>query len=310
MERQPQEVDILIIGAGTAGLTAAMYGARGGNSVIVLESNVHGGQIINTWEVENYPSIAKISGVELATNMYEQAVSHGAEVRYEQIEGHDFSGPIKTVYTAQTEYRAKAVILANGVISRKLDIPGEQKYTGHGVSYCATCDGNFYKNKVTAVIGGGNTALEDALFLSNQCQKVYILHRRDTFRGEQHNVNAVKKRANIEILYNTIPLEIQGQDKVSALRCQNVVTQEQQTLVVDGVFVAVGRIPQNTPFADSIQLDESGFVLAGEDTKTSVPGVFAAGDTRQKQVRQLVTAAADGAVAAVMAGSYIAAELA
>ncbi|SHG10227.1 thioredoxin reductase (NADPH) [Bittarella massiliensis (ex Durand et al. 2017)] len=299
------KTDIVIIGAGAAGMTAAVYAARGGNSAIVLEQNVHGGQIVNTGEVENYPAILSISGVEFAGNLYEQATSHGADIRYEKVTGFDFSGPVKVVETDEGRYECKAVILANGVVKRKLGVPGEEKFQGRGVSYCATCDGGFFRGKKTAVVGGGNTALEDALFLANLCEEVTLIHRRDEFRGDAHNVKAVLARENIRILYDTVPLEVLGDQQVTGLKVQNKKTGEESELAVDGVFVAVGQIPQNELFRGAVEMDESGFVAAGEDTKTNIPGVFAAGDTRQKLVRQLVTAAADGAVAAVMAGSYI-----
>ncbi|WP_059003409.1 thioredoxin-disulfide reductase [Bittarella massiliensis (ex Durand et al. 2017)] len=299
------KTDIVIIGAGAAGMTAAVYAARGGNSAIVLEQNVHGGQIVNTGEVENYPAILSISGVEFAGNLYEQATSHGADIRYEKVTGFDFSGPVKVVETDEGRYECKAVILANGVVKRKLGVPGEERFQGRGVSYCATCDGGFFRGKKTAVVGGGNTALEDALFLANLCEEVTLIHRRDEFRGDAHNVKAVLARENIRILYDTVPLEVLGDQQVTGLKVQNKKTGEESELAVDGVFVAVGQIPQNELFRGAVEMDESGFVAAGEDTKTNIPGVFAAGDTRQKLVRQLVTAAADGAVAAVMAGSYI-----
>ena len=299
------KTDIVIIGAGAAGMTAAVYAARGGNSAIVLEQNVHGGQIVNTGEVENYPAILSISGVEFAGNLYEQATSHGADIRYEKVTGFDFSGPVKVVETDEGRYECKAVILANGVVKRKLGVPGEEKFQGRGVSYCATCDGGFFRGKKTAVVGGGNTALEDALFLANLCEEVTLIHRRDEFRGDAHNVKAVLARENIRILYDTVPLEVLGGQQVTGLKVQYKKTGEESELAVDGVFVAVGQIPQNELFRGTVEMDESGFVAAGEDTKTNVPGVFAAGDTRQKLVRQLVTAAADGAVAAVMAGGYI-----
>ena len=215
------KTDIVIIGAGAAGMTAAVYAARGGNSAIVLEQNVHGGQIVNTGEVENYPAILSISGVEFAGNLYEQATSHGADIRYEKVTGFDFSGPVKVVETDEGRYECKAVILANGVVKRKLGVPGEEKFQGRGVSYCATCDGGFFRGKKTAVVGGGNTALEDALFLANLCEEVTLIHRRDEFRGDAHNVKAVLARENIRILYDTVPLEVLGDQQVTGLKVQN-----------------------------------------------------------------------------------------
>ncbi len=297
--------DIAIIGAGPAGLSAAIYGRRAGLSTICFESNVHGGQIINTPEVENYPALGKVSGVEYASNIYDQAVGFGAVVEYKAVTDVDFSGEIKKVICGDEEYRAKSVIIATGVTRRKLEIPGEDRLLGAGVSYCATCDGLFFKDKTAVVVGGGNTALEDAVYLAGICEKVYIIHRRDTFRGDQHEVEKVLKNEKIQVVYDTIPLSIEGSGKVERLRVKNVKTGEEKDIFTSAVFVAVGLIPQNDMFKGKVELTSDGYIMADESCKTSVEGVFAAGDTRNKTLRQLVTATSDGAVAATAAAAYV-----
>lgn len=297
--------DIAIIGAGPAGLSAAIYGRRAGLNTICFESNVHGGQIINTPEVENYPALGKVSGVEYASNIYDQAVGFGAVVEYKAVTDVDFSGEIKKVICGSEEYQAKSVIIATGVTRRKLEIPGEDRLLGAGVSYCATCDGLFFKDKTAVVVGGGNTALEDAVYLAGVCEKVYIVHRRDTFRGDRHEVEKVLKNEKIQVVYDTIPLSIEGSGKVERLRVKNVKTGEEKDIFTSAVFVAVGLIPQNDMFKGKVELTPDGYIMADESCKTSVEGVFAAGDTRNKTLRQLVTATSDGAVAATAAAAYV-----
>ena len=297
--------DIAIIGAGPAGLAAAIYGQRAGLKTITFEANVHGGQIINTPEVENYPALGKVSGVEYAMNIYEQAVGFGAEIEYKAVVDVELEGEIKTLKCNDgSEYQAKTVIIATGVVRRKLEIPGEDRFLGAGVSYCATCDGLFFKDKVATVVGGGNTALEDAVYLAGICEKVYLIHRRDEFRGSRHEVEKVLANPKIEILYDTIPLAIEGEGSVSRLKVKNVKTEEEKTLYTSAVFVAVGLVPQNDLFEGKVGMD-SGYISAGENCVTNVPGVFVAGDTRTKSLRQLVTATADGAIAATAAANYL-----
>lgn len=297
--------DIAIIGAGPAGLAAAIYGQRAGLKTITFEANVHGGQIINTPEVENYPALGKVSGVEYAMGIYEQAVGFGAEIEYKAVVDVDLEGEIKTLKCNDgSEYQAKTVIIATGVVRRKLEIPGEDRFLGAGVSYCATCDGLFFKDKVATVVGGGNTALEDAVYLAGICEKVYLIHRRDEFRGSRHEVEKVLANPKIEILYDTIPLAIEGEGGVSRLIVKNVKTEEEKTLYTSAVFVAVGLVPQNDLFEGKVEMD-GGYIAAGESCKTNVPGVFVAGDTRTKSLRQLVTATADGAIAATAASAYL-----
>lgn len=295
-------VDILIIGAGIAGLTAAIYARRANLSVLVVDKNFYGGQMVLTSEIENYPGFPKINGVDLAGNIYNQAAELGAETVFDEIESISLENKIKTVKIGKKTYEAKAVILANGAERRKLGCPGEEKFSGRGVSYCATCDGALYKGKTVAIVGGGNTALEDALFLANNCEKVYLIHRRDAFRGDRILVKSILSRPNIEILYNSRVQEITGDKAVTAVHVLE--GDAHRELTVSAVFVAIGLEPKNTMFT-GIPLDEYGYVKAGEDCYTGIEGVYVAGDTRAKPLRQLVTAASDGAVAAFQAGNYI-----
>ena len=296
--------DIIIIGAGTAGLSAAIYGLRAGKKVLVLEQLSYGGQIVNTPEIENYPGIKNISGFDFATGLYEQATALGAEVRYEQVTGIA-DGAEKQVITTEGTYSCKAIIIATGAKNRPLGLEREEELIGGGVSYCATCDGAFYKNRPVAVNGGGNTALEDALFLSNSCSKVYLIHRRDSFRGEAKQVEQLKAKENVEFVLNATVTALLGEDQVEGVEVTDKISGEKRTLQVDGLFIAIGQMPENAVFAPLIKLDEAGYVVAGEDCRTNVEGIYAAGDCRTKTVRQLTTAAADGAVAALAACAYI-----
>lgn len=297
--------DIIIIGAGTAGLTAAIYGVRAGKSVLVLEAKTYGGQIINTPKIENYPGIKEISGFEYAKNLYEQAKGLGAEIKFEQVVEIEEQENGKRVKTAKDSYDCRSVILATGAKNRPLSLPGEQELIGAGVSYCATCDGMFYRGREVAVVGGGNTALEDAAFLANYCSKVYVIHRRSEFRGEEKLVESLKQKENVEFILNSRVTALNGADALESLTVQNVKTEEEQVLPVSGVFVAIGQMPQNEKFAGMVELDAYGYVKAGENCHTNAEGIFTAGDCRTKEVRQLATAAADGAVAALAACAYL-----
>ncbi len=299
-------VDLIILGAGTAGLSAAIYGVRSGMSVLVIEKNYHGGQIVNTPDVENYPGIMKISGFEFVENLYRQVTALGVKIVYETIKGLDLRPAVKTIAASEHTYQAKTVIIANGAAHRHLKCPGEDKFAGNGVSYCATCDGAFFRDQDVCIVGGGNTALEDALYLSNNCRKVFLIHRGDSFRANQVTVDAVRARGNIKILYNTEVEEIVGNSTVEGVSIRNNRTYARDRLAVSGIFVAIGLEPQNQMFANMIRLDPAGYIIAGEDCKTNLAGVYVAGDTRTKKVRQLVTAAADGAVAATEAAQYCA----
>ena len=304
--------DVIIIGAGPAGLTAAIYARRAGWTTLVLEDAVCGGQMVNTPEVENYPAVSKISGAQLSMDLYNHAVEQGADIQFDGVVTADLAGKEKTVHTRSgKEYTARAAIIANGAKRRKLGIPGEEEFAGRGVSYCATCDGGFFRNKVTAVIGGGNTAVEDALYLANLCSEVHVIHRRDTFRAGKVLTDALLSRENIVLHYDSIPLEILASDAgpvASALRIRNVKDGSEQDIPLNGVFIAVGLAPDNQIFAGQVELDKAGYIIAGEDTHTNLEGVYAAGDTRTKTLRQIVTAAGDGAVAATEANHYLASQ--
>lgn len=297
--------DIGIIGGGTAGLTAAIYGQRAGKQTVVFESANYGGQIVFSPNVENYPGIASISGAQYSMNLMEQAANLGAETKREQVTEVKETEAGFVIVTPEQEYSCRAIILATGVTHRHLGLDKEEKLTGAGVSYCATCDGMFFRGRNTAVIGGGNTALQDAEFLANYCNKVYLVHRRDEFRGDSKNVEALKQKENVELVLSAVPKEILGENMVEGLIVTDKKTGEDKTLDVAGIFVAVGHLPKNEAFAELVELDNAGFIRAGEDCLTSHPGVFAAGDCRTKEVRQLTTAAADGAVAALAAVKYI-----
>lgn len=297
--------DLIIVGAGTAGLSAAIYGVRAGKSVLVLEGAAYGGQIINTPEIENYPGIKKISGFEFATNLYNQAKELGAEIRFEKVLSVQEKNGHKVVVTKDKEYEAKAVILATGAKNRNLGIEKEQELVGKGVSYCATCDGMFYRGKLVAVNGGGNTAVEDATFLSEYVEKVYVIHRRDSFRADQAEVDRLVAKKNVELVLNSTIKALESD--ASGLTGILVVDKDgkERRIQVDGLFVAIGQAPDNEAFRNEVDLDGKGYISAGEDCSTKTEGIFTAGDCRTKAVRQLATAASDGAVAALAAVNYI-----
>ena len=297
--------DIIVVGAGTAGLTAAIYGQRAGKQVLLLESGIYGGQIVNAPEIENYPGIATVSGYQFAMNLYEQATGLGAVLENGKVIGIQEKASNWIVQTEVADYVGKTVILATGAKHRRLGLKQEAELTGKGISYCATCDGAFYRGKTVAVIGGGNTALGDTEYLSNLCETVYLIHRREEFRGTTEAVERLKKRDNVRILLNTVVEELIGREGLETMRILDKGTGNGQQLKVDAAFVAIGQEPDNQAFASLVELDESGYIRAGEDCKTQATGVFAAGDCRTKQVRQLTTAAADGAVAAIAAVEYI-----
>ena len=297
--------DIIIAGAGPAGLTAAVYARRAARSVLVLEARAWGGQIINSPDIENYPAAAHISGADFANALYGQATALGAELRLERVLELEDLGAVKRVRTNRGEYEAGAVILATGSENRKLGLDRERELTGRGVSYCATCDGNFFRRRDVAVVGGGNTALEDALYLSDLANRVYLIHRRDAFRGEEATAALLREKPNVEILYNSVVTALLGDKRLTGAELKDLRTGATRSLAIQGLFVAVGRVPENESFRALIDLDPAGYALAGEDCRTRTPGVFVAGDNRTKELRQLVTAAAVGASAATVAVKYL-----
>lgn len=297
--------DVLIIGAGPAGLTAAIYVCRAGWTATVLDRGFYGGQVAITPEVENYPGVLRIAGPDLSQNMYEQAVELGAQIRFEEVRELMLEGKQKVAVTSAGRYESRAVIIANGAKRRHLGCPGEEEFVGRGVSYCATCDGAFFRGKNVVLVGGGNTALEDALYLAKICSGVTIVHRRESFRGEKRLAKAAQNHPNIRILYNATVTEIQGDKSVTAVLVRDEKTGEITPVETSAVFVAIGYEPENGMVAPPVRLDKAGYILAGEDCLTGVQGVFAAGDCRTKPLRQIVTATADGAVAAFQAGAYL-----
>lgn len=297
--------DIIIIGAGTAGMTAAIYGQRAGKRILLLEEGIYGGQIVNTPEIENYPGIQQISGFQFAMNLHEQAMALGARLETGKVLEIQEHNTCKTVRTADTSYDCGAVILATGARNRKLGLDLEEMLTGRGISYCAACDGAFYKDKTVAVVGGGSTALGDADYLANSCKQVYLIHRREEFRGDARLAERLRKRKHITFILNSVITELMAGERLEQIRIEDVQTKESRTLSVDGLFVAIGQTPENQAFANIVKLDSQGYIQAGEDCKTSAAGIFAAGDCRTKTVRQLTTAAADGAVAALAACEYL-----
>ena len=296
--------DILIVGGGTAGMTAGIYGARAGKKVLVLEELICGGQIVNAAEVENYPGIPKVSGADFSAALFEQASSAGAEFDFRSADAIRREEDHFLVETPDGPLTAKTVILATGAKNRPLGVEREEALTGRGVSYCATCDGAFYRGKTVAVVGGGNTALDDALVLSELAAKVYLIHRRDEFRGEKGTLELIESKENVTVLRSSVVTALQGEKKLSGITVKDLKTGSEEELPVDGLFVAVGQMPQNDRFSDLVEL-ENGYIKAGEDCRTSCPGIFAAGDCRTKAVRQLATAAGDGAVAALAALEYL-----
>ncbi len=297
--------DLIIIGSGPAGLSAAVYGKRAGLDVLVLEKNhMSGGQVLNTYEVDNYLGLPGINGFDMGMQFREHADKLGVEHAEGEVTGIE-DGKVKKVITTDKEYEAYAIILAMGANHAHLNVPGEAEFTGRGVSYCATCDGAFYRGKTVAVVGGGDVALEDAVYLARFCEKVYLIHRRDEFRGAKILQKQVEALENIEVLYSHTVEEICGEETVSKLVIKDVKSGETKDLAVEGIFIAVGIVPATKWLPDWIEKDEKGYVVATEEGETSKTGIYAAGDIRTKALRQIITAVADGANAAVRAGQYV-----
>jgi len=290
--------DIIVVGGGCAGLTAALYAARAGKSVLVFEAENIGGQITAAPQIDNYPGMPHVSGMQFADSLYEQITELGVEIELEPVLRVESSPACKTVITENSRYECRAVILATGSKHRMMGLPREEELTGHGISYCAVCDGAFYKDRPVAVVGGGNTAIGDALFLSSCCKSVTIIHRRGEFRADASLLARAKAKSNIYWMIGTVPEELIGGNNLTGIRLRSQTTGEGSILAVDALFVAIGQIPENSAFAGLLAMDDAGYLLAGEDCTTNVSGIYAAGDCRTKAVRQLTTAVADGANAA------------
>lgn len=295
--------DIIIIGGGPAGLTAAVYVCRSGKSVMLFEKLNYGGQIAKSAKVENYPAIDEIGGAQFSMNLYNQAKKFGCEFKNEAVLSVA-DGDVKKVATSKGEYEAKAVIFALGTEERKSGHPNEDSYIGKGLSYCAFCDGNFFRKRDVMVVGGGNTAVQDALYLSDICAKVYLLHRREEFRAEKSLVEKIKNKENVEIITNAVLHEIGGSPILKYVKVKNKVNEEVREIAVGGLFLAIGQIPGTKQFSDILPLDEYGYVDAGENCIVK-DGIYVCGDCRKKDIRQLTTAVSDGTVAATRAAEYV-----
>lgn len=298
--------DLVIIGAGPAGVSAAIYASRAMLKTVWVDNRcMPGGQITDTYEVDNYPGMPGVTGMDLGEAFGTHAEKLGLSPACDEVLSIEDDGKEKIIRTRKNAYRTKAVILALGASHRKLGIPGEEKFGGAGVSYCATCDGAFFRGRTTVVVGGGNVACEDAIFLSRMCEKVYLVHRRDALRADKILQERLFACENVELVWNSDPVEIQGEDMVKALLVKNKVSGEERRIEADGVFIAVGTIPNTWLVKDMVETDDYGYIVAGEEGITSVPGIFAAGDLRTKSLRQVVTAVSDGANAVTAVQEYL-----
>ncbi len=298
--------DIIIIGAGPAGLTAALYALRADKKVLVLEKETFGGQITYSPKVENYPGIMQMSGNEFAEKLIDQVFAHGGEIELDKVVKIETGeGNCRTVITENGRYEAKSVIIASGSKHRRLGLDREDEFTGEGVSYCAVCDGAFYKGRDVAVIGGGNTALQDAVLLSEYCSSVTVVQNLDFLTGEKRLADTLVKRANVKILYGKTVTALLGENKLRAIEICDLRSGEKEEVKVDGVFVAIGQVPENQPFEDNVELSKEGYIQANENCTTRDEAIFVAGDCRTKTVRQITTAVSDGASAALAACRYI-----
>jgi len=297
--------DVIIIGGGPAGMTSAIYTCRRNLKTLILEKNSLGGRMLLAKEIENYPGFESISGMELAERMKTQVEKFNAEIRYEEVIGMNFKNQEKEIITKENKYISKAVIIATGSEHKRLEIKGEKEFLGRGVSYCATCDAPFFRNKIVAVVGGGNSAVNEALYLSNVAEKVYIIHRRNEFRAEDAKVKELLSKENVEPVFNTIVEEILGDGMVNRIRIKNLETEKESFLNVDGIFIAIGNIPA-TSIAKSagVSLDEKGFIIVDKEQKTNIPGVFAAGDCTGG-LMQISVAVGEGSIAGVSAYKYV-----
>lgn len=298
--------DLIIVGSGPAGLAAAIYAQRAKLDTLVLEKNyMSGGQVLNTYEVDNYPGLKGINGFDLGTKFREHADELGAEFQEADVKSITTDGDIKKIVTEQETFEAKTVIIATGARYRKLGVPGEERLSGMGVSYCATCDGAFFRGKTVAVVGGGDVAVEDAIFLARLCEKVYVIHRRDELRAAGILQQRLFEMENVEMIWDSVVDEVLGEEQVEALKVRNKKTEEMRELPVNGVFIAVGILPNSDEIDHPVETNEGKYLIAGEDCVTNIPGIFAAGDVRSKMLRQIVTAISDGANAVTSVQNYL-----
>lgn len=289
--------DIIIVGAGPSGLTAALYALRSNKKILVLDAKGYGGQIVNSSRVENYPGMPNVTGFEFATNLYNQVKELGLELKIETVL---HISEDKIVTTNKDKYEAKTIIIATGSENRKLNLENESLFIGKGISYCATCDGNFYRNKTVAVVGGGNTALEDVLYLSNIADKVYLIHRRDTFNGEQKYLKEIETKDNVQIVTNSNVKKINGTDKIESIDVADS-DNNIKNIKIDGLFIAIGQQPKNEIFSNIVDLNKFGYITSEDGVHTRTKGIYVAGDAREKKLRQLTTAVSDGSIAATTA---------
>ena len=297
--------DIIIIGAGPAGMTASIYASQARKKVLLLEKSVYGGQIVVADKVKNYPGFEEISGYEYATKLYNQAKKLNPDIKFEEVLQIKNNENYKEVITNKDSYKSKSVIIATGSKNRKLGLNNEDKLIGKGISYCATCDGMFFKDKVVAIYGGGNSAIDDALYLSNIAKKVYVIYRRKKFKFDSVNLDKLKDKNNVEFILNSNITDIKGEEKLEYITIKDNETNKENDLIIDGLFIAIGYIPVSSMCSNLIDLDNKGYIVSKEDCKTNIDGIFVAGDIRIKEIRQLTTACSDGTIAALNACKYI-----
>ena len=300
--------DLIIVGGGPCGLSASIYAGRSNLKTLLIEEFACGGQILNTYEIKNYPGFDNISGPELAQKMENQAKSLGVEIVYDKVIDFDFSSDIKQIKAQKNTYYAKTIILALGASPRKLGLEREEEFTGKGVSYCAICDGGFFKNKKVAIVGGGNSAMEDAPYLTNLASQTYLINRSEKFRAMHSLVETMqnlKKQGKLILLENSVVTKLNGENKLESIEVKNVVTNKVQTIQLDGLFIEIGRVPNTELLRGKVELDEYGYIVTDENLMSSVHGVFAGGDVRKKTLRQIITAGSDGAICATNAQNLI-----
>lgn len=300
--------DLIIVGGGPCGLSAGIYAGRSNLKTLLIEEYVCGGQILNTYEIKNYPGFENISGPDLASKMEIQAKNLGVEIKYEKVVDFDFSAQLKIIKTSKHEYSAKAVILSLGASPRKLGLEREEELTGRGVSYCAICDGGFFKGKTVAVVGGGNSAMEDAPYLTNLANKTYLINRSEKFRAMQSlvdNMQSLKSQGKLNLLQNSVVIKLHGESKLESIDVKNVLTGVVHNVLVDGLFIEIGREPNTELLKNKVELDEYGYIITDQNLMTNIPGVFAGGDVRKKSLRQVLTAGSDGAICATNAQNYL-----